>query len=361
MHPRFLSLNIASVAALVLVGTLPAAGQELPAEASAAASDPPTAQAHQISRTSGKIDLQDFHVNDVRVSCADGTPSGEAVLYPFLVPEGGSVVYNVIGADKSMSINYDPFKSNPYDGVLALTVGNPHPTDNYAIQVKYLCSADNPSPVATVDATSVSDVTPTSATLKALVTTPPLSSDWPIGYWAEYGTGYARYTSHSAEATFTAPSGTRMHQEVSIKLDNLLPGTVYHYRIGVASRLHTDWGFNSYSGADLTFTTAGLATPTAAPTVKWWAQHAPFGTKWKANTQVRYAVSFVDDAGESGRGPWGPWGGASWALGYLTDIPTDPAGRATARKIYRQFQGGEPELIGTIANNTDTEYQDENY
>jgi hypothetical protein len=108
-------------------------------------------------------------------------------------------------------------------------------------------------------------------------------------------------------------------------------------------------------------TTAGIAPPATAPVVSFFAQNAPFGTKWAANTQVRYAVTFVTPKGETDLGPWGPWGGTSYALGYLVHIPTDPSGQATARKIYRQFQNGVPEVIGTLADNTTTEYQDENY
>lgn len=71
---------------------------------------------------------------------------------------------------------------------------------------------------------------------------------------------------------------------------------------------------------------------------------------------MRYAVTFVTGKGESDPGPWQPWGGAGLALGYLTGIPTDPALKATSRNIYRQFQGGAPELIGTLNNNTATEF-----
>jgi hypothetical protein len=106
---------------------------------------------------------------------------------------------------------------------------------------------------------------------------------------------------------------------------------------------------------------AGIAPPATAPVVKFFAQNAPFGTKWLAGTLVRYSVTFVTATGETDLGPWGPWGGNGYALGYLVSIPTDPSGKATARNIYRQFQNGTPALIGTLTDNTTTEYQDENY
>ncbi len=102
------------------------------------------------------------------------------------------------------------------------------------------------------------------------------------------------------------------------------------------------------------------APPSTAPVVKFWAEKAPFGTLWKANMQVRYAVTFVTPTGETDFGPGQPWGGAGLALAYLVNIPTDPSGQATRRSIYRQFEGGPPILIGTLPNNTGTAYQDDN-
>jgi hypothetical protein len=288
------------------------------------------------------------------------------VPYPYLVPEhgGDSYVYRNLSTDRGwpdrVEVSYNSVETDPYTGDLGLWVTSDHFSGDYAFQVTYLCSADYPFGNIRIYPSDVTDVTSTSATLKALVAWDPTPT-YPPGarYWAEYGTAHARYTSRSAEQSFTASGGNTVVQAVSITLEDLLPGTTYHYRL--AANPPETSGHVSYSGPDLTFTTAGVATPTSAPTVKWWAQRAPFGTKWKANTQVRYAVSFVAPEGEGGLGPWGPWGGAGWALGYLTDIPTDPSGKATSRRIYRHFQGGQPELIGVLDNDTDTEYQDENY
>jgi hypothetical protein len=311
--------------------------------------------------SSGKIDLRDSGPTQVDVACRDGTPEGEVVPYPYLVPENYSVAYRTHGTDNLITVYYDMSKTNPVAGWLTLHVYNAHWTGDYAIQVDYLCSAEYPYCCATtptiIYADGVTDVTSSSATLEALVRNRTTDT---VAYWAEYGTQHARYTSSTPKQTFKSAKEhdyDTVVQAVSIKLDNLLPGTTYHYRLATMPCCdHV-----SYSGPDLTFTTDGVATPTSAPTVKWWAQHAPLGTKWKANTQVRYAVSFVAPEGEGGLGPWGPWGGTGWALGHLIDIPTDASGKATSRKIYRQFEGGQPEVIGTLNNNTDTEYQDDNY
>jgi hypothetical protein len=315
--------------------------------------------AHRTWMTSRKFDLKDFWRTDVDVACHDGTPDGEVVPYPYLVPEGNSVAFRTHGTDDDIAAHYDSPQSDAVAGGLTLDVYNGHFTGDYAIQVDYLCSAEYPFQISimptVIYAAGVSDVSSTSATLHALVRS--RTSDT-ISYWAEYGTQHARYTSSTAQETFKSSiehDYDALVQPVAIKLDNLLPGTTYHYRLASMPCCN----HVSYSGPDLTFTTAGVAAPTSAPSVKFWAQHAPFDHKWKANTQVRYAVSFVTPEGEGALGPWNAWDGAGWALAYLQDIPTDPSGKATSRKIYRQFAGGQPAVIGTLHDNTTTEYQDE--
>lgn len=132
-------------------------------------------------------------------------------------------------------------------------------------------------------------------------------------------------------------------------------------------------GISCDSGAyEFGATPSGLQPPTTAPGRDDldWAQTVPLGSRWVAGYQVRYATSFVDASGdESAQGPWTPWIGASpFALPMLTDIPTDPANKAVARNVYRQFmadydsnhpKAGVTQII-TLNDNTTTSARDEN-
>lgn len=100
-----------------------------------------------------------------------------------------------------------------------------------------------------------------------------------------------------------------------------------------------------------------------------WAGTVPVARskRWVDGYKVRYAVSYVDGRKETAKGPWwspegaeadGYFAGSPKALPLLTQLPTDPFLRATARKIYRQFDGGKVEQVAVLKNNSDTSYQD---
>jgi hypothetical protein len=102
-----------------------------------------------------------------------------------------------------------------------------------------------------------------------------------------------------------------------------------------------------------------------------WAGSVPIvGSKWQPGYKVRYAVSFYTADSETPMGPWwhsanwpgsdtdGYCAGSPWAYPTLTDIPVDPANRASGRRIYRQFFGGPVERVADIQNNTETRFVD---
>ena len=84
---------------------------------------------------------------------------------------------------------------------------------------------------------------------------------------------------------------------------------------------------------------------------------------WSAGYAVSYAVSFYDSTSgsESKRSRW--WGPKTDPLkrygGFgLIGIPVDPTGRATARRIWRKFEGQPERMIHEIPDNTTTTFQD---
>jgi hypothetical protein len=85
---------------------------------------------------------------------------------------------------------------------------------------------------------------------------------------------------------------------------------------------------------------------------------------WVAGYQVSYAISFYDDKTqtESARSKW--WGPKTDPKklygGYgLINIPVDPTGQATARRIWRKFVGQPERMIYEIKDNVTTKYQDD--
>ena len=85
---------------------------------------------------------------------------------------------------------------------------------------------------------------------------------------------------------------------------------------------------------------------------------------WVPGYAVSYSISFYDSKTdtESPRSNW--WGPTSdpkklYGGFGLIRIPIDPTGQATARRIYRKFEGREERLIHEIPDNTTTQYQDD--
>lgn len=85
---------------------------------------------------------------------------------------------------------------------------------------------------------------------------------------------------------------------------------------------------------------------------------------WVKGYTVYYAISFYDaaTATESPRSAW--WGPKTDPKklygGYgLIKIPVDPTGQATARRIWRRFEGQPERMIHELPDNTTTKYQDD--
>jgi hypothetical protein len=79
---------------------------------------------------------------------------------------------------------------------------------------------------------------------------------------------------------------------------------------------------------------------------------------------VNCAISFYDEKtqSESERSEWwGPKTDPKKLYGGfgLIRIPVDPTGRATARRIWRKFEGQPERLIYELPDNTTTKYQDD--
>ena len=84
---------------------------------------------------------------------------------------------------------------------------------------------------------------------------------------------------------------------------------------------------------------------------------------WTPGYRVSYAISFYDErtGRESPRSEW--WGPKTDPLqlygGFgLIRIPVDSTGQATARRIWRRFEGENERLIHEIKDNVTTKHQD---
>jgi len=85
---------------------------------------------------------------------------------------------------------------------------------------------------------------------------------------------------------------------------------------------------------------------------------------WVSGYKVSYAISFYD--GKTGRESprsdwWGPKSDPKQLYGGfgLIRIPVDRSGQATARRIWRKFEGQAAELIHELRDNVTTKYQDD--
>lgn len=84
---------------------------------------------------------------------------------------------------------------------------------------------------------------------------------------------------------------------------------------------------------------------------------------WKTGYLVSYAISFYDakTGTESPRSAWwGPKTDPKRLYGGfgLINIPVDPTGQATARRIWRRFDGESERMIHELADNMTTKFQD---
>ena len=85
--------------------------------------------------------------------------------------------------------------------------------------------------------------------------------------------------------------------------------------------------------------------------------------RWVKGYRVYYAISFYDETTdrESARSEWwGPKTDPKQLYGGfgLIRIPVDRTGQATARRIWRRFEGQQEVLIHELRDNVTTKYQD---
>ena len=106
--------------------------------------------------------------------------------------------------------------------------------------------------------------------------------------------------------------------------------------------------------------------PTGPPTVAAYTANQPQGS-WKDGVLARYGYSYVSSDYESPIGPFTAYDPLKrfFAFPQLSDIQPGPlvgdGAQISARNIYRQFDdGSEPELVGTIPDNTTTTFTDTN-
>ena len=207
--------------------------------------------------TSDKKDVADFDTGTQNYYCSDHVPAGQDNLYPYVVPDGNSWAYRNLTPAINASIN--PFETDTADngGRLSLFWANHHLTGNYALQISFECSADNPHGVVTVDSQGADNVTTTSADIHLNLSG---TRGHKVEYHVEYGTSSAHYTDQSDKPQVTL---TGKQDGETIHLAHLQPATTYHYRIAAASVDLRDGDIPrrpSYSGADQTFTTLAYGT-----------------------------------------------------------------------------------------------------
>ena len=107
--------------------------------------------------------------------------------------------------------------------------------------------------------------------------------------------------------------------------------------------------------------------PWAPLTVNLWSASLPVAGSpvWQPGCRVRYAVEFEYTDGTVLRTPWWraePQDGdgyhaPAYAMPQL-DLPCDPTGMVTARRVVRQFAGRPERVVARIPNNTDTLWAD---
>jgi hypothetical protein len=104
-----------------------------------------------------------------------------------------------------------------------------------------------------------------------------------------------------------------------------------------------------------------LPAPTGRPAFdpQGWRSTTPVPPNWVAGKRLRYAVSFFRDHEESDLGPWSDQVTLKDRFfPTLIGIPVDASGRAKGRRIWRQLDSAQFELVGEIPDNTATIFID---
>ncbi|KVE37606.1 hypothetical protein [Burkholderia sp. BDU5] len=114
------------------------------------------------------------------------------------------------------------------------------------------------------------------------------------------------------------------------------------------------WGWSTYTllrNYEPNKPNGYLEAPTVAPTIQpnGWQSHTPVPPNWVDGAAVRYAFSYTNGLNQSYTGPWSPYAELDGNYFPTLTVPDDPSGKAAGRNIFRQFRGGAPTLIGSVA------------
>lgn len=115
-------------------------------------------------------------------------------------------------------------------------------------------------------------------------------------------------------------------------------------------------------GAPIGWAEPDLGPAPRAPAIdpNGWNSTTPQFPNWVNGNKVRYAVAFANSGGAVGIGPWSAWTTlAGQFQPTLSNIPIDHLGKATERRIYRQFSNYNiTEWVGDIEDNVTTRFAD---
>jgi hypothetical protein len=229
--------------------------------AAASAGTWPVPAANQSSWFNFEKDLTDPTLTYTqKVSCNSFTPSGQATLYPYNVPEGSTLTYQWAYRNNSSSgvtvTSNSTATGDMNNAGLAFFVTSLHISGDYAFRVSIQCQSNDPNSEGTVGTPSAANLQATSATINVTFNNTTFETE-PFKYYVQFGTSPAEYTSQTQTQSINLPpqSVNQGNTNVSIPMTGLTTGTVYHYRVVLVSEGEDFSGETSYSGADQHFST----------------------------------------------------------------------------------------------------------
>jgi len=248
-----------------------------------------------------------------KVSCSSFTPSGEATLYPYNVPQGSTLAYQWAyrnNSSKGVTVTSNSTSTDDMnDGGLAFFVTSLHVSGDYAFRVSIQCQSNDPDALGTAGTPSATNIASTSATINATLNSSAGATE-PFEYYVQYGTQPAVYTSQTPAVTVNLPKGSTTAE--SIPMTGLTAGTVYHYRVVVVTQEPGFVGATSYSGADRQFDTgSGLGSASPQRRLETISPGATAGLRLTAPSRPGGPVSLRAPAGNAlqywtaGNGPIG--------------------------------------------------------
>lgn len=206
--------------------------------------------------TKGLNDPTLTYTQHVNCSGSYFIPGGQATLYPYTVPEGGTfsgryAYRNHSSKGVTVSVN-GPSTSDLNGSGISFFVTSLHVSGDYAFKMSIQCQSNNFLGDTSVSAPTLQSVSPNGATIGATFSSRVQTEQVGVDYYVQYGTQYAKYTSQSPTQSTTLSNSSSPR---SMALTGLQPSTTYHYRVVMVSHVYNLGSFTNYSGADQTFTT----------------------------------------------------------------------------------------------------------